>query len=75
MYFQEKMRSSRMQKGEHIDLFLTKLQEILDSLAVVGSTPQPTEMVRPTLNSVLEEWQVFVQSILGIERLLNWEGM
>jgi len=32
-------------------------------------------MVRMALNSVLEEWQVFVQSILSRERLPNWEGM
>lgn len=75
MYLDLKMRSMQMQKGEHIDSFLTMLQEIRDLLAAVGSTPQPAEMVKLTLNSVSEEWQVFVQSILGIERLPDWEGM
>ena len=59
------MRSTRMQKGERIDMFLSKLQEVYDSFAVLGSTPQPTKMVRLALNSVLEEWKVFIQSILG----------
>lgn len=53
------MRSTQMQKGERINLFLAKLQETRDKLAVVGSTPQPTEMVRLALNSVSKEWQVF----------------
>lgn len=75
MYLKQKMRSTQMQKGECIDPFLTKLQEIRDSLAVVGSTPQPTNMVGLTLNFVSEEWKVFVQSILGRERLPDWEGM
>ena len=75
MYLEQKMRSTKMQKGERIDPFLKKLQEIRDSLAVVGSTPQPTEMVKLALNSVLEEWQVFVQSILGRARLPKWEGI
>lgn len=65
MYLEQKLRFAQMQKGEHIDSFLMKLQETLDELAVVGSTPQGSEMVRLTLNSVSEEWQVFVQSILG----------
>ena len=54
-----------MQKGECIDMFLMKLQETQEKLAVVGSTPQGSEMVRLALNSVSEEWQVFVQSIQG----------
>ena len=32
-------------------------------------------MVRLALHPVLEKWQVFVQSILGRERLSDWEGM
>lgn len=69
------MISLRMQKGEHINSFLNKLQETRDELAVVGSTPQGSEMVRLALNSVSEEWQVFVQSILGRATLPNWDEM
>jgi len=32
-------------------------------------------MVRLALNSISEEWQVFVQSILGRATLLNWDEM
>ena len=32
-------------------------------------------MVRMTLNGILDEWQVFVQSITGKERLPSWEEM
>ena len=41
----------------------------------MGSTLQASEMVRLALNSVFEEWQFFVQSILGKEKLLDLEGM
>lgn len=64
-----------MQKGERIDLFFTKLQETQDEFAAMGSTPQGSEMVRLALNSVSEEWQVFVQSILGRATLPNWDEM
>lgn len=60
MYLEQKMRSMQMQKGECIDPFLMKLQETRDELAAMGSTPQGYEMVRLALNSVSEEWQVFV---------------
>lgn len=75
IYMEQKMRSTQMQNGDHIDPFLTRLQEIRDSLEVFGSTPQPIDMVRLALNYVSEEWKVFVQRILGRERFLDWEGM
>lgn len=44
-------------------------------MEAMGSTPQPTDMVRLALYLVLEDWQVFVQSILGREKFPDWEGM
>lgn len=41
----------------------------------MGSTPHDSDLVRLTLNFVLDEWQVFVQSILGKATLLNWDEM
>lgn len=75
MFLEEKMWSTRMQKGESIDPFLEKLQDFRDQLAVVGAASQATEMVRLALNFVSEEYQVFVKSILGREKLSDWEGM
>lgn len=59
--------------GEGIDPFLTRIQEVLDQLSTVGATPQPSEFVRLTLNCVSEDWQVFVQSILGKDTLPGWD--
>ena len=64
-----------MKKGEPIDTFLGGLNEILDKLTAIEATPDQVLMVRMALNSISGEWQVFVQSILGREKLSNWEGM
>ncbi len=58
-----------------VNLYLQRLQDTRDQLAAVGPSPQNTAMVRITLNGVSDEWQVFVQSILGKERLPSWEEM
>ena len=63
-----------MQKGEEIDHFLLRLQGIRDQLTSVGSTPDLEFMVR-TLNAVTENWDIFVQSILGRATLPSWEEM
>jgi len=72
MYLEQKLRSAQMQKGERVDPFLTKLKE---TRAAAGHTPQDSKLVRLALNSVSDEWQAFVQSILGRAALLNWDEM
>jgi len=64
-----------MQKGERVDPFLTKLKETRDVLPVVRYTPQDSKLVRLALNSVSDEWQIFVKSILGRAALPNWDEM
>ena len=73
MYLEQKLRSAQMQKGERVYPFLMKLQETRDELSVMGHTPQDSELVRLTLNSISDEWQVFVQSILDRATLPNWD--
>ena len=72
IYLEENMRNTRIKKGERIDSFLSRIQGNRDQLSVVGSTPKDSELVRLTLNSVSEDYQVFVQSILGREKLPAW---
>ena len=45
MYLEEKLRCTKMQKGERIGPFLTTIQEIRDQLSAVGVAPQATELV------------------------------
>ena len=54
-----------MQKAKQIDPFLPRLQEIRDQLTSIGATPDHEFMVRTALNAVFEEWETFVQDILG----------
>lgn len=58
-----------MQKGEEIHPFLLKLQGIRDHITSMGSTLVPEFLVRTTMNAISEEWETFVQSILGKETL------
>lgn len=65
MLLENQLRQYQMQKGEEIDPFLLRLQGIRNQLTFVGSTPDPYFMVRTALNAISEEWETFVQSILG----------
>ena len=75
MYLEQTLRSAQMQKEERVDSFLAKLQETRGEFSAMGHTPQDSELVRLALNSISDEWKVFVQSILGRVALPNWDEM
>jgi len=75
MLLENQLRSYEMQKGEQIDLYLSRLQEIQVQLTSIGATQDQEFMVRTALNAVSEDWETFVQSILGTANLLGWEEM
>lgn len=65
MFLKEKLRNVHMQKGEAINPFPTKIHDILDELAAIGRAPPNTKLVHLAHNSVIEEWENFIQGILG----------
>jgi len=73
IHLEQKLQRTLMQKGEGVNLYLQCLQDTRGQLGAIGSAPQSIAMVRTTLNGLSDEWQVFVQSILGGERLPSWE--
>ena len=75
MLLENQLQSYQMQKGEQIDLYLLRLQEIRDQLTSIGATLDKEFMVKTALNVVSEEWETFVQSILGRVNLPAWEEM
>ena len=62
-------------KGEEIDPFLSRLQSIRDHLTGMWVKVEDDIMVRNALNAVTEDWETFVQSILGRVDLPNRDDM
>ena len=55
--------------------FLFRLQSIRDQLTATGAKEEDDVMVRISLNAVTDEWETFVQSILGRAYLPDWENL
>ena len=75
MLLENQMQMFQMMKGEEIDPFLFRLQVICDQLIGMGANPDEELLVRTALNVVSEEWETFVQSILGRAALPSWADM
>jgi hypothetical protein len=50
MLLREKLKSTKMARGELVVTYLTKFTQIRDELATVGETVDETKLVRTTLN-------------------------
>ena len=75
MLLEAQMRSFMMIKGEDIEHFLFRLQSIRDQLIATGATVYDAVIVKTALNAVTDEWETFVQSILGRADLPDWESL
>ena len=69
------MRSFMMTKGEDMEHFLFRLQLIRDQLTAMGAKVEDDVIVRTALNAVTDEWETFVQSILGRADLPDWDSL
>jgi hypothetical protein len=75
MLLREKLRSTKMAKGESVVTYLTKFTQIRDELAAVGEAVDETELVRTTLNGFTKQWEVFVRGVVAREKLPDWERL
>ena len=75
MLLENQMRLFVMNKWEEINHFLFKLQTIWDQLIAMGVKVEDDVMVRTALNAVTNEWETYVQSILGRQDLPSWDDM
>ena len=55
--------------------YLTQITQVRDELAAVGVAVDDGDMVRNALNGMSDAWYMFVQAILGMENMPNWERL
>jgi hypothetical protein len=75
MLLREKLRSTKMARGDFVATYLTKFTQIRDELATVGETVDETELVRTTLNGFTKQWDMFFQGVVAREKLPDWERL
>eukprot|EP00253_Pinus_taeda_P034531 PITA_34531 len=73
MILKEKLRTIKMQKGENVTSYLTRIQGVRDELVAVGEKLVDGELVRVAINMFSKGWATFVQGITGRAKLPDWE--
>jgi hypothetical protein len=76
-----------MVKGESVATYLTRVAQVKDELVVVGEVIPDSELVVVgevildselvwiSLKGFTKEWEVFVKSVVGREKLLDWSRL
>jgi len=75
MVLKDKIKNIRMGKGESVTSYLTQIKQVRDELAAVGEKMEDADIVRTALNGVSKGWLMFVQAIVGRERLPDWDRL
>ena len=75
LILREKLKNTRMNQGEDVTSYLTRLRLVKDELAAVGDSPSDDELVRIALNGFTKQWSVFVQVFSGQDTLPSWDRL
>ena len=69
LVLEDKLKSTKMIKGEGMSSYLMRLSQVKDDLATVSVTISDGDMVRIALKGFTEEWKPFIKGIIAREKL------
>jgi hypothetical protein len=75
MTLKDKLHSIKMNKGESVVPYLTRLEQVKDELATMGEVISYENLVRMALKGFTKDWEVFLKCIVGREKLPDWRKL
>ena len=71
----DKLKKIKMEKGDSIPKYLTKVFQCRDELGSVGITVVDDDLVRFSLLGLPKSWHSYEDSVNGWEKLSGWERL
>jgi hypothetical protein len=65
MNLRTQLKNTKMQKGEMIQEYFSRISEIKEQLKAIGDTIDEDEFVITALNGLTRPWDAFIQSVCG----------
>ena len=65
MNLRTQLKNTKMQKGEMIQEYFSRISEIKEQLKAIGDTIDEEKFVITTLNGLARPWDAFIQSVCG----------
>jgi hypothetical protein len=75
MNIRTQLKNTRMQRGESIQEYFSKISEFKEQLEPIGDTIDEEELIMTSLNGLIRPWDAFIQMICAIMEKLKFDGL
>jgi len=75
LVLEDRLKFTKMIKGEGETSYLTRLSKVKYELATIGVTISDGDMLRIALKGFIKEWKPFIKGIVAKEKLLDWNRL
>ena len=65
LVLEDKLKSTKMIKGEGVRSYLTRFSQVRNELVFIGMTISDSDMVRIALKEFTKEWKRFIKGIVA----------
>jgi hypothetical protein len=69
------LKSTRMQKGETVHEYFSRISQFNEQLEAIGDTLDEDELIMTTLNGLTRPWDVFIQTIFARKEKLHFDSL
>ena len=71
MNLRNQLKNTRMQKGESIQEYFSRISELKEQLEAIGDTIDEDELIMTALNGLTTPWDAFIQLFVPKRRNYN----
>jgi hypothetical protein len=75
MNIRTQLKNTRMQKGESIQEYFSRIYQFKEQLEAIGDTIDEDELIMTTLNGLTRPWDSFIQTIFARTEKLKFDSL
>jgi hypothetical protein len=75
MNLRTQLKNTRMQKGESIQEYFSRLSQFKEQLEAIGDTIDEDELIMTTLNGLTRLWDAFIQTVCARTKKLKFDSL
>jgi hypothetical protein len=75
MNLRTQLKNTRMQKGESIQEYFSRISQFKEQLEEIGDTIDEYEIIMTTLNDLTRPWDAFIQTICARTEKITFDGL
>ena len=75
MNLRTQLKNTRMQKGEMIQEYFSRISEFKEQLEAIGDTIDEDELIMMALNGLTRHWDAFIQTICARMEKLRFDSL